>query len=183
VPGVGSGRDHAFMQRALQLARHGASRGEVPVGALLVRGEEVLAEAWNRPIGESDPSAHAEMLALCGAARRLGNYRVLDSTLYVTMEPCVMCAGAIVHARVARVVYGAPDERWGGCGSVLDVLAPGRWNHDVQIRSGLMAEECAALLREFFQARRTRRKAPCAPGFDATGESGQDGSGVSGHDA
>jgi len=146
--------DLAWMRRALALARRAEALGEVPVGAVVVRGEALLGEGFNRPIAEHDPSAHAEMLALRAAARREANYRLSGATLYATLEPCPMCAGAIVHARIARVVYAARDERWGGCGSVLDVLAPGRRNHDVEVAGGLLAEDSAALLRAFFRARR-----------------------------
>ena len=148
--------DTRWMRRALALAQRGAAMGEVPVGAVVVRGGAVLGEGFNRPIADRDPSAHAEMVALRAAALAEDNYRLTGATLYVTMEPCPMCAGAIVHARIARVVYGAADEKWGGCGSVLDVLAPGRLNHDVTVVPGVLAAESAALLRAFFQARRGR---------------------------
>jgi tRNA(adenine34) deaminase len=146
--------DQRWMRRALALAAEGASAGEVPVGAVVVREGVVLGEGYNRPIADADPSAHAEMVALRVAARAVGNYRLTGATLYVTMEPCPMCAGAIVHARVARVVFGARDEKWGACGSVLHVLEPGRLNHDVALVGGLLAEESAALLRTFFRRRR-----------------------------
>ncbi len=146
--------DAAWMRRALALAKHGSERGEVPVGALLVRDGALLAEGWNRPIGDIDPSAHAEMVVMREAARLTGNYRLEGSTLYVTMEPCPMCAGALVHARVGRLVFAAPDERWGACGSVFDLLAPGRLNHDVTVCGGVLAAESAALLQSFFKARR-----------------------------
>ena len=142
------------MRHALSLAERAAASGEVPVGAVLVRDGEVLGEGFNRPVSDSDPSAHAEMLALRRAPAALGNYRLTGTTLYVTMEPCVMCAGLLVHARVARVVYGAADEKWGGCGSVFQVLEPGRLNHDVTVEGGVLARESAALLRGFFRARR-----------------------------
>ena len=142
------------MHRALALADRAKAQGEVPVGAVLVLDGEALGEGWNGPISETDPTAHAEVRALRAAARRLDNYRLSDSTLYVTMEPCPMCAGALVHARVARLVYAARDERWGACGSVFDVLAPGRLNHDVRVCGGLLAGESAALLKSFFKARR-----------------------------
>ena len=152
------------MRRALALAGEAAAAGEVPVGAVLVRDGVELGSGYNRPIGDCDPSAHAEIVALRAAARRTGNYRLAGTTLYVTMEPCPMCAGAIVHARVARVVYGARDERWGACGSVFHVLEPGRLNHDVTLEGGLLAEESAELLRAFFRARRGRDvDAPAGP--------------------
>ena len=131
--------DDHWMRHALDLARRGAEAGEVPVGAVVVRDGVVLGEGWNRPIGEHDPSAHAEMVALRAAARAAANYRLAGATLYVTMEPCPMCAGAIVHARVARLVYGAADEKWGACGSVMQVLEPGRLNHDVTIPSSRLS--------------------------------------------
>ncbi len=146
--------DLRWMRRALALAADGAAAGEVPVGAVVVRGGTLLGEGFNRPIGDCDPSAHAEMVALRAAARAAGNYRLTGATLYVTMEPCPMCAGLIVHARVARVVFGARDEKWGACGSVLHVLEPGRLNHDVAVEGGLLGDASAALLREFFRARR-----------------------------
>ena len=124
------------------------------MGAVVVRGGTLLGEGFNRPIGDCDPSAHAEMVALRAAARAAGNYRLTGATLYVTMEPCPMCAGLVVHARVARVVFGARDEKWGACGSVLHVLEPGRLNHDVAVEGGLLGDASAALLREFFRARR-----------------------------
>ena len=142
------------MQRALALARQAAAQEEVPVGAVLVRDGVVLGEGANRPIGACDPTAHAEILALRAAAERAGNYRLPGSTLYVTLEPCAMCAGALVQARVARVVYGAGDSRNGACGSVFDVLRSPTLNHRAEITGGVLAEDCAGLLRDFFRARR-----------------------------
>ena len=144
-----------WMIRALALARQAAETGEVPVGAVLVRDGEAIGEGWNRPITASDPTAHAEIEALRAAARRLGNYRLPGSTLYVTLEPCVMCAGAIVHARVERVIYGASDPKAGACGSVFDLLpSDGRFNHRADCRGGILAADCGELLRDFFRARR-----------------------------
>lgn len=144
-----------WMTRALRLAQQGAEAGEVPVGAVLVLGGAVIGEGWNRPIAASDPTAHAEIEALRAAARRLGNYRLPGSTLYVTLEPCVMCAGAIVHARVERVIYGARDPKAGACGSVFDLLpADRRFNHRTDCQGGVLAEDCGELLRAFFRARR-----------------------------
>ena len=143
------------MTQALRLAQQGAAAGEVPVGAVLVLEGEVIGEGWNRPIAASDPTAHAEIEALRAAARRLGNYRLPGSTLYVTLEPCVMCAGAIVHARVDRVIYGARDPKAGACGSVFDLLpSDGRFNHRTDCQGGILAEDCGELLRAFFRARR-----------------------------
>ena len=148
--------DLFWMQRALELARQAEAAGEVPVGAVLVKEEQVLGEGWNAPIGEHDPTAHAEIRALRNAANRLGNYRLLDTTLYVTLEPCVMCAGAIIHARVKRVVYGATDPKTGAAGSVFDILNSELHNHRVQITAGVLEPECSALLKDFFQAKRNK---------------------------
>jgi tRNA(adenine34) deaminase len=148
--------DLFWMQRALELARQAEAEGEVPVGAVLVKDEQILGESWNAPIGEHDPTAHAEIRALRNAATRLGNYRLLDTTLYVTLEPCVMCAGAIIHARVKRVVYGAADPKTGAAGSVFNILNSELHNHRVEITSGMLESECSALLKEFFQARRNK---------------------------
>ncbi len=143
------------MRKALALARKAEAEGEVPVGAVLVREGEIVGEGWNRPIGAQDPTAHAEIEALRDAARRLGNYRLPETTLYVTLEPCPMCAGAIVHARVARVVFGAFDPRSGAAGSVFDLLPSDlRFNHRTSACGGVLAESCGALLRTFFKARR-----------------------------
>ena len=128
--------------------------GEVPVGALIVRDNELLSEGWNQPIASHDPSAHAEIQALRTAAKAAQNYRLPDSTLYVTLEPCAMCAGAIIHARVARVVFGAFDPKTGAAGSQLDVLNTDKLNHQVAITGGVLADECGALLRNFFAAKR-----------------------------
>ncbi len=151
-----SDRDRYWMGQALELARRAAGAGEVPVGAVLVRGNEVIGEGWNRPISACDPTAHAEVLALRTAAARVGNYRLVDSTLYVTLEPCPMCAGALVHARVARVVFGAVDLRAGAAGTVFDLLRSAALNHRAEVVGGVSAEECAALLRGFFRARRSK---------------------------
>jgi len=142
------------MQRALALADHAAATGEVPVGAVLVRDGEELGAGWNAPVGSNDPTAHAEVMALRAAAEAAGNYRLPGSTLYATMEPCPMCAGAIVQARVARVVYAARDERWGAVESVFEILGSRRLNHHVDCQGGLLAEESATRLKTFFEARR-----------------------------
>jgi len=148
-------KDEAYMRQALLLARRAESAGEVPVGALLVREDRVIGEGWNRPIGQHDPTAHAEIMALRDAAARQQNYRLPDTTLYVTLEPCPMCAGAIVHARVARVVFGAPDPKGGAAGSMFDLLpSDQRFNHRVMVTAGVMESECGDLLRDFFRARR-----------------------------
>jgi tRNA(adenine34) deaminase len=155
------------MNRALDLARRAADAGEVPVGAVLVRGDAVIGEGWNRPIGSCDPTAHAEVLALRTAAARVGNYRLVGSTLYATLEPCPMCAGALVHARVARVVFGAVDPRAGAAGTVFDLLRSAALNHRAEVVGGVAAEECAALLRDFFRARRLKFAADAEAGLSA----------------
>jgi tRNA(adenine34) deaminase len=147
--------DEGFMRRALELARHAEGfEGEVPVGAVVTLAGEIIGEGWNRSIASSDPSAHAEIIALRAAAQGLGNYRLPGATLYVTLEPCVMCAGAIVHARLARVVFAAHDPKSGAAGSAFDTLISQRHNHRVAVSAGLCAAESAALLRRFFQQRR-----------------------------
>ncbi len=142
------------MAHALTLARHAAAQGEVPVGAVLVRADEMIGEGWNQPIAACDPTAHAELVALRAGARRLGNYRLGGTTLYVTVEPCVMCSGAILHARIERVVFGAYDPRAGAAGSVFDVLETDNLNHRPELIGGVLADECSALLRAFFASRR-----------------------------
>ncbi len=148
--------DIAFMQRALELARRAAQDGEVPVGALVVLGNEIIGEGWNHPIGAADPTAHAEIVALRAAAARLGNYRLTGATLYVTLEPCPMCAGAIVLARVARVVYGTSDPLAGAGGTVFDLLRSPKLNHRAEIQGGVLAEDCSQLLKGFFQSKRDK---------------------------
>lgn len=143
------------MHLAIAQARTAEKHGEVPVGAVLVLDDEVVGEGWNQPIGTHDASAHAEIMALRDGGGRAGNYRLPGTTLYVTLEPCPMCAGAIVHARVERVVYGASDPRTGAAGSVFDLLpSDRRFNHRTQAEGGVLADECAGLLRDFFRARR-----------------------------
>lgn len=146
--------DTRWMRRALDLARAAEAEGEVPVGAVLVLDGQVVGEGRNRMIGAHDASAHAEIEALRDAGRRLGNYRLTGSTLYVTLEPCVMCAGAIVHARVARVVFAAADPKTGAAGSVFDVLASPLHNHRTEVTGGVLADESSRLLVGFFRARR-----------------------------
>ncbi|TXG79152.1 MAG: tRNA adenosine(34) deaminase TadA [Rhodocyclaceae bacterium] len=148
--------DLGFMRQALDLARQAGAADEVPVGAIVVRDGEVIGRGFNRPIGGHDPTAHAEVMALRDAARNTGNYRLVDSTLYVTLEPCVMCAGAIMHARIARVVFGARDPKTGACGSVIDLFAEDRLNHHAAVEGGVLADESGAMLSSFFAARRSR---------------------------
>jgi len=147
-------RDDRFLDEALQLARDAAAAGDVPVGALVVQGDRVIARAANRTVREQDPTAHAELLAIRDAARSLGRWRLNDCTLYVTLEPCAMCAGAVVLARMARVVFGAWDEKAGMAGSVGDILRHPRLNHRPETLGGVRAAESAALLSEFFASRR-----------------------------
>jgi len=149
-------RDIFYMQQALERARRAEAEDEVPVGAVLVRDDQIIGEGWNVPISSHDPSAHAEMQALRAAASSVSNYRLPATTLYVTLEPCVMCAGAIIHARVQRVVFGARDPKTGAAGSVFDILNSDLHNHDVQVTEGVLAEECGALLTDFFRARRKK---------------------------
>jgi tRNA(adenine34) deaminase len=147
-------RDVDFMYRALQLARRAALDNEVPVGALLVLDREVIGEGWNRPIGSHDPTAHAEIMALREGAQRMRNYRLAKTTLYATLEPCAMCMGAVLNARVSRVVFGAWDPKAGACGSVIDLPREPKLTHRIDIFGGVCSDESAALLREFFEARR-----------------------------
>jgi tRNA(adenine34) deaminase len=146
--------DLRFMARAMELAREAERAGEVPVGAVIVKDGEIIAEGWNRPISTSDPTAHAEILAMRAAAEKLQTYRLLDTTLYVTLEPCPMCAGAMVHARVKRLVYAATDPRAGAAGTVFNIVQHSMLNHRVECDGGLMAEECAEMLRAFFVRKR-----------------------------
>ena len=147
--------DREYMERALACARRASEAGEVPVGAVLVDADgEILAEAGNAPIASHDPSAHAEMRVLREAGRKLRNYRLPGTTLYVTLEPCPMCAGALVHARVARIVYAAADPRAGACGSVFDLVRSDALNHRIDVAGGVGEEDSAALLRTFFAERR-----------------------------
>jgi tRNA(adenine34) deaminase len=147
-------RDEAWMRRALELADRAADEGEVPVGALVVQGDTVVGEGWNRPIAARDPTAHAEILALRDAAARAGDYRLGGATLYVTLEPCPMCAAAMSHARIARLVFGAWDPRQGAAGSAFNLVAAAEMNHRVDAFGGVLSEECGALLRRFFAGRR-----------------------------
>jgi len=147
--------DCDFMCVALDLAQQARKEGEVPVGAVVAKGHTIIGRGYNRPISAADPTAHAEVEALRDAARHLGNYRLLDCTLYVTLEPCVMCAGAIFHARIARLVYGAKDLKTGACGSVIDLPAEEQFNHHTSVIGGVLEDETKALLKEFFAERRT----------------------------
>jgi len=146
--------DQRFMGEALALARVAEARGEVPVGAVIIKDGEIVGRGGNAPIAAVDPTAHAEISALRDAGRRLGNYRLAGCDLYVTIEPCAMCAGAILHARIARVVFGAHDPKTGACGSVIDLFAEPRLNHHTTVTGGVLAAECGTLMSEFFTARR-----------------------------
>ena len=147
--------DVRWMRHALSLAQHAEQQAEVPVGAVIVQNGKLIAEGWNQPVTHHDPTAHAEIIALRAAGTALENYRLLDTTLYVTLEPCVMCAGAIIHARVGRVVYGAKDPRVGAAGSAFSLLGSTCFNHVVAVEGGLLEDDCGDLLRRFFKARRS----------------------------
>jgi tRNA(adenine34) deaminase len=152
-------KDRQFMQQALLLAQRAESQGEVPVGAVVVLDGEIIGEGWNQPIGLQDPTAHAEIVALRDAALKLGNYRLPKTTLYVTLEPCPMCAGAIVHARVARVVYAADDPKGGAAGSVFDLLPTDeRFNHYVAVKGGVLQQRATELLKTFFRGKRIEQR-------------------------
>ena len=148
-----------WMRHALTLARRAWEEGEVPVGAVLVHNNQVIGEGWNRSIGRHDPTAHAEIMALRQGGLVLQNYRLLETTLYVTLEPCVMCAGAMVHGRIGNLVFGARDAKTGAIGSLMDVVGHPGMNHQVMVTEGVLAEECSAMLSAFFRARRLEKKA------------------------
>jgi len=154
VEAADTGRDVAFMRAALERAAAAAASGEVPVGAVLVHGEHIIAAGHNAPIASRDPTAHAEITALRAGGQALGSYRLTDTTLYVTLEPCIMCSSAIVHARVRRLVFGAWDPRAGGAGSITNVFALPQLNHRVDVFGGVLMADCARLLQEFFAQRR-----------------------------
>jgi tRNA(adenine34) deaminase len=147
--------DSIFMQRALTLARMAAARGEVPVGALIISNNEIIAEGFNQPIAAHDASSHAEINALRAAGEKLNNYRLLDTTLYVTLEPCMMCVGAMIHARIARVVYAASDTKTGALGGAFNLLEASHHNHVFEITGGVLADESRELLQQFFRLRRS----------------------------
>lgn len=175
VTAAASERDRRFMALAQAAAEEARAAGEVPVGAVLVRGDEVIAQGFNHPIGTHDPSAHAEMAALRAAAQTVGNYRLPGCELYVTLEPCLMCAGAIMHARIARVVFGARDPKTGACGSVVDAFANPQLNHHTTVTGGVLESECGAALKSFFaERRRASREARAAARAAAANEPGPD---------
>ncbi len=146
--------DVFWMQRALELADRAAALGEVPIGAVLIKDEQIIGEGWNSPIASHDPTAHAEIMAMRAAARQLGNYRLLDTTLYVTVEPCVMCAGALIHARVKEVIFGASEPKTGAVNSAFNLLTSPQHNHQILVRGGILAAAAAERLQAFFRSRR-----------------------------
>ena len=150
--------DEDWMRHALMLAHKAAELGEVPVGAVLVKDDQVISEGWNQPIKQHDPTAHAEIMAIRRAAQLLENYRLPGTTLYITIEPCSMCAGAIVHARIARVVFGASEPRAGAAGSTFNLLQNTQFNHQTEVTSGVLAEECGRVLKDFFSLKRKALK-------------------------
>ena len=150
--------DSDYMQMALDLARQAALNGEVPVGAIVVKNGEVIGSGANAPIGLHDPTAHAEIIAMREAAQHLGNYRLVDCTLYVTLEPCAMCSGAMQHARITKLIYGASDPKTGACGSVVNLMSEPKLNHHCEVLGGVMADECGAVLSAFFKQRRLTNK-------------------------
>jgi tRNA(adenine34) deaminase len=151
--------DADYMRHALKLASQAQDAGEVPVGAVVVQDGVIIGRGFNAPISRHDPSAHAEMMALRDAAQNIGNYRLVGCELFVTLEPCLMCAGAIMHARIARAVYGASDPKTGACGSVLNAFAEQRLNHHTEVVVGVLADECGLMLSNFFALRRAQQKA------------------------
>ena len=153
-------QDEQFMREALSLAQQAAELGEVPVGAIVVKDGVIVGRGSNAPIGSHDPSAHAEILALRDAAKNIGNYRLVDSSLYVTLEPCAMCAGAIQHARIGQLVFGAKDPKTGACGSVVNLMAEDKLNHHTDVVAGVLENECGQLLSDFFKQRRLSKKSP-----------------------
>ena len=146
--------DRKWMARALELARKAEAAGEVPVGAVIVKDDEIIAEGWNQPISSNDATSHAEIMAMRVAGDKLGNYRLLDTTVYVTLEPCSMCVGAMIHARISKVVYAASEPRTGALGGAFNLLEANQHNHIFEVEAGVMAEESKILLQNFFQSRR-----------------------------
>jgi tRNA(adenine34) deaminase len=151
-------QDEIYMRIAIELAQQAAAAGEVPVGAIIVKDGMVVGRGGNSPIDTHDPTAHAEITAMRDAAKNIGNYRLVGCSLYVTLEPCAMCTGAIQHARIARLVYGANDPKTGACGSVVNLMAEEKLNHHTEVFSGVLAQECGELLSDFFKQRRLKNK-------------------------
>lgn len=150
--------DNYWMQYALSLAEKAQQQGEIPVGAVIVRDNEVIGEGWNQSITLNDPSAHAEVMAIRDAGQRIGNYRLINSTLYVTLEPCPMCSGALVHSRIARLVFGATDAKTGAAGSVMNIVNHDKLNHQLEVESGVCADLCSSKISNFFKMRREQKK-------------------------
>lgn len=150
--------DEHWMQQAIELARKAASEDEVPVGAVLVKNNQLISEGWNQPIQNHDPSAHAEMMAMRSAGKSLENYRLIDTTLYVTLEPCSMCVGAMIHARVKRLVFGAYDVKTGAAGSAINLISDQVHNHKIEVFGGVLQVDCKQLLQEFFRKKREKKK-------------------------
>ena len=150
--------DENWMQRAIELAKKAEARDEVPVGAIVVYEDKIIGKGWNQPITSDDPTAHAEIMAIRAASTYLNNYRLPNTTLYVTLEPCAMCAGAIIHARIARLVYAVDDPKTGACGSVFNLLQTEELNHKVDIEKGVMEDDCRFLLQSFFKEKRAKQK-------------------------
>jgi tRNA(adenine34) deaminase len=151
--------DQHWMQLALNLADKAKQQGEIPVGAILVRDNQIIGQGWNQSISLNDPSAHAEMMAIRDAGKNIQNYRLINTTLYVTLEPCPMCAGLLVHSRIDKLVYGAADQKTGAAGSLMCLVNDSRLNHQVTVTSGVLAEQCSEKLSEFFRQRRAQKKA------------------------
>jgi tRNA(adenine34) deaminase len=151
-------QDAKWMQRAFELAQEAKSQDEVPVGAVIIFDEQIIGEGWNQPISTNDPTAHAEIVALRDAGINIGNYRLSDATMYVTLEPCSMCASAIVHARLTKLVYAVEEPKAGACGSVFNLLQTKELNHQVKIEKGVMEEECRSLIQTFFKEKRASQK-------------------------
>ena len=149
--------DEEWMQYALQLAKKSEERDEVPVGAIIVYKNKIIGEGWNQPISSNNPTAHAEIMALQDAGEKIGNYRLIDSTMYVTLEPCVMCAGAMVHARIAKLVYAVDDQKTGACGSVFNMIQAEELNHNTEIKKGVLEKECQAVIKNFFKEKRLKK--------------------------
>ena len=150
--------DIHWMQRAFELAENAKAHDEVPVGAVIVLDDQIIGGGWNQPISSDDPTAHAEIMALRDAGKKIGNYRLPNATIYVTLEPCTMCAGAIIHARLSRLVYALDDLKTGACGSVFNLLQTEELNHRVEIEKGVMEEECRSLIQSFFKDKRAKHK-------------------------
>lgn len=152
-------QDHYWMNKAMALAEQAMAEGEIPVGAVVVKDGQILGQGYNQPIGLNDPSAHAEMQAVRAAAKVVGNYRLPDTTLYVTLEPCPMCAGLLVHSRISRLVFAAWDKKTGAAGSLMDLVCHPQLNHQVEVLGGVMAQQCGQMLSDFFRQRRAQKKA------------------------